>query len=114
MATQGNPHGPAKRSLSGDELADLEELFDEIDEDGDQRIQFTGFSQLLEDLGADMEYEEQRAGFRKIDRDHDGAVDFTDFVDWLRGMPRTVGPGKGPARATSERAERVRRWLRES
>jgi hypothetical protein len=114
MATHGNPHGPAKRSLSGDELADLEELFDEIDEDGDQRIQFTEFSQLLDDLGADMGYEEQRAGFRRIDRNQDGAVDFKDFVDWVRGMPRTGGPGQGPTRTISDRAQRVRRWLRES
>jgi Ca2+-binding EF-hand superfamily protein len=84
MGLHGNSHGPAKRPLSGDELADLEELFDQIDEDGDQRIQFAEFSQLLDDLGADMQYEEQRTGFRKIDTNHDGAIDFKDFVDWWR------------------------------
>ena len=88
MGVQGNSHGPAKRSLSGDELADLEELFDDVDEDGDNRIQFPEFSQLLDDLGADMEYEEMRAGFRRIDSNHDGAIDFTDFVDWWRGRQK--------------------------
>jgi Ca2+-binding EF-hand superfamily protein len=71
--------------LTGDDLADLEELFDEADEDGDRRIEFPAFAQLLDDLGADMEYDELRTGFRKIDRDHDGAVDFKDFVEWWRG-----------------------------
>jgi Ca2+-binding EF-hand superfamily protein len=90
MATQGNPHGPARRSvkrvLSGDDVADLQEEFDAADEDGDQRIEFTEFARILDDMGAEMSYEEQRAGFRKADKNHDGAIDFQEFLDWWREL----------------------------
>lgn len=88
MGAHSDSHGPLRRPLSGDDLADLEELFDEADEDGDQKIQFAEFSQLLDSLGADMEYEEMRSGFRKIDANRDGAIEFQDFVEWVRGIPR--------------------------
>ena len=87
MGAHSDSHGPVRRFLSGDELADLEELFDEVDEDGDHRIQFAEFSQLLDDLGTDMEYEEMRNGFRRIDRNQDGAIEFKEFVEWVRRMP---------------------------
>lgn len=88
MGAHSDSHGPIRRSLSGDDLADLELLFDEVDEDGDQKIQFAEFSQVLDSLGADMQYEEMRNGFRKIDTNCDGAIDFKDFVEWVRGIPR--------------------------
>ena len=51
MGSKDNPPPSVRRPLSSDELADLDEQFDECDVDGDQRIDFIEFSQLLENLG---------------------------------------------------------------
>jgi Ca2+-binding EF-hand superfamily protein len=73
------------RPLSGDELADLDEQFDECDANGDQRIDFAEFSQLLENLGSELRGTQRRLRFEAIDADHDGAIDRREFMDWWRG-----------------------------
>lgn len=85
MKTPRNPDRPARRPLSGDELADIEEQFDECDADGDQRIDFTEFAQLLENLGADVPPAQRRGRFEEIDSDRDGAIDRQEFTQWWRG-----------------------------
>lgn len=85
MVSKQNPPRPARRPLSSDELADLDEQFDACDEDGDQRIDFTEFSQLLENLGSEVPPEHRRGSFDAIDTDHDGAIDRREFMDWWRG-----------------------------
>jgi Ca2+-binding EF-hand superfamily protein len=74
-----------RRNLSSDELADCEEQFDECDADGDQRMDFTEFSQLLEKLGSEVPPASRRASFDTIDRDRDGAISRTEFMQWWRG-----------------------------
>jgi len=85
MRTRRDPHRTKGRSLSSDELADLEEQFDECDADGDQRIDRTEFSQLLENLGAEVPLAQRGARFDEIDLDHDGAIDRSEFMEWWRG-----------------------------
>lgn len=85
MADKRNPPRPVRRPLSSDELADLAEQFDECDADGDQRIDFTEFSQLLENLGSEVPPARRRARFDAIDTDHDGAIGRSEFMDWWRG-----------------------------
>lgn len=85
MANKHDPHRPAPRALSSDELADLDEQFDECDADGDQRIDFTEFSQLLENLGSSVPPSQRRARFDAIDANHDGAIDRREFMEWWRG-----------------------------
>jgi Ca2+-binding EF-hand superfamily protein len=82
---KGTPPPFVRRPLSGDELADLTEQFDECDADGDGRIDFTEFSQLLEHLGSEVPPEKRRAGFDAIDLDKDGAINMSEFVEWWRG-----------------------------
>lgn len=84
MSDKGIPP-PARRPLTGDELADLQEQFDECDADGDGRIDFTEFSQLLENLGSEVPPERRRSQFDVIDLDHDGAIDRAEFMEWWRG-----------------------------
>lgn len=80
--TARNPSGPRSRPLTSDELADAEEQFDECDMDGDQRIDFTEYSQLLETLGAEIPPAQRRNRFNAIDTDGDGAIDRAEFMAW--------------------------------
>lgn len=73
------------RPLSGDELADLQEQFAECDANGDGRIDFTEFAELLENLGSTVPPEKQRGHFDAIDLDRDGAIDRNEFLQWWRG-----------------------------
>jgi Ca2+-binding EF-hand superfamily protein len=83
MSTKRNPPSSG-RPLSGDDLADLTEQFDECDVDGDQRIDFIEFSQLLENLGSEVPPAQRRTRFDAIDLDHDGAIDRGEFMQWWR------------------------------
>jgi Ca2+-binding EF-hand superfamily protein len=85
MSSKRKPSSVAKRPLSSDELADLGQQFDACDADGDQRIDFTEFAQLLEDLGSELPATQRRARFDAIDTDHDGAIDRGEFTEWWRG-----------------------------
>jgi calmodulin len=70
-----------------EELLDLAEHFGQVDGDGDRRIDFAEFSRLVEDLADEdepMPLEERRIGFKEIDTDRDGAIDFHEFVAWWR------------------------------
>ncbi len=73
------------RPLSGDEIADCEEQFDTCDEDGDQRVGFAEFAQLLENLGSQIPPAQRRGQFEAIDTNHDGAIDRGEFLQWWRG-----------------------------
>ena len=73
------------RRLSGDELADAQEQFDECDLDGDQRISYAEFTQLLDNLGAEIALEHRRARFEQIDQDRDGAIVRDEFLKWWAG-----------------------------
>jgi Ca2+-binding EF-hand superfamily protein len=84
MNNKGEPRSSARRPLSSDDLADIHEQFDECDADGDQRIDLTEFSQLLEKLGSELPLTQRRARFAAIDTDGDGAVDRSEFMEWWR------------------------------
>lgn len=85
MTARRDSHRSGRRLLSSDELADCEEQFDECDGDGDGRIDFTEFSQLLENLGSDVPPAQRRTRFDEMDVDRDGAIDRSEFMEWRRG-----------------------------
>jgi len=85
MGSKDNPPPTVRRPLSSDDLADLDEQFDECDVDGDQRIDFIEFSQLLENLGWEVPPPQRRGQFDAIDVDRDGAIDRLEFMEWWRG-----------------------------
>jgi calmodulin/calcium-binding protein CML/plastin-2 len=65
-----------------EELDELREAFDYNDRDGDGRIQLDEFSDMLDELEADMSEKEIEIGFKDIDTNDDGLIDFQEFVAW--------------------------------
>jgi Ca2+-binding EF-hand superfamily protein len=64
------------------DLAELRAHFKFCDRDGDQRLSYEEFVELLENLDAGMSDEEMRLGFGLIDLDHNGSVSFQEFQHW--------------------------------
>jgi calmodulin len=72
----------AKSKPNEEELDELREAFDYNDRDGDGRIQLDEFSDMLDELEADMSEKEIEIGFKDIDTNDDGLIDFQEFVAW--------------------------------
>ncbi len=70
------------RMLDEERLAELREFFDDCDVNKDGRIQHDEFSKLLGELGTDVSAEEVAIGFAELDRDHDGTIDFGEFLSY--------------------------------
>jgi calmodulin len=70
------------KKLEEEELDEVREAFDYNDRDEDGLIDLEEFADMLEDLEADMSDAETRAGFREIDTNHDGKIDFGEFAAW--------------------------------
>ena len=68
-----------------DEIAELRESFRYNDPNGDGKIDFREFRNMLTDLEANATIDEARIGFDEIDTDSDGAIEFEEFVDWWEG-----------------------------
>ena len=74
MATKNKP--------TEEELDELREAFDYNDRDGDGRIQVDEFSAMLDELEAQMTGSDIEIGFKDIDTNDDGLIDFQEFVAW--------------------------------
>lgn len=72
----------AKSKPNEEELDELRETFDYNDRDGDGRIQLIEFSAMLDELEAEMSDSDIEIGFKDIDTNDDGLIDFGEFVDW--------------------------------
>ena len=72
----------AKNKPNEEELDELRETFDYNDRDGDGRIQIDEFSAMLDELEADMSGSDIEIGFKDIDTNDDGLIDFDEFVAW--------------------------------
>jgi Ca2+-binding EF-hand superfamily protein len=72
----------AKNRPNEEELDELREAFDYNDRDNDGRIQLDEFAAMLDELEAEMTSKEIEIGFKDIDTNDDGLVDFAEFVDW--------------------------------
>lgn len=70
------------RELDDEDMEELESLFDMSDSDGNGRIDFAEFRQLLADLDPEMGMEEIEVGFREIDANGNGDIDFEEFSEW--------------------------------
>jgi Ca2+-binding EF-hand superfamily protein len=72
----------AKNKPNEEELDELREAFDYNDRDGDGRIQLDEFASMLDELEAEMSESDVEIGFKDIDTNDDGLIDFTEFVRW--------------------------------
>jgi len=72
----------AKNRPNEEELDELREAFAYNDRDNDGRIQLDEFAAMLDELEADMSGKEIEIGFKDIDTNDDGLIDFAEFVDW--------------------------------
>lgn len=68
------------RHLAGSR--ELKEEFVQADKDRDGRIDVLEFASLMRGLEAGMSRTDLTIGFREIDSDADGLIDFQEFVDW--------------------------------
>ena len=71
-----------KEKPSEEQLDELREAFDYNDRDHDGMIQLNEFSDMLDELEADMSPKDIEIGFKDIDTNDDGLIDFAEFVDW--------------------------------
>jgi calmodulin len=71
------------RDSQGSERDDeLRELFAQTDSDGDQTIDVLEFRAMMRELDPEMSAQDAEIGFREIDIDHDGEIDFDEFRAW--------------------------------
>ena len=71
----GNP-------LTDDEQAEIREIFDHYDADKNGTIERSEFAALLAALDADMSEDEIATGMKALDDNHNGRIDFDEFVAW--------------------------------
>ena len=72
----------AKTKPTEEELDELREAFDYNDRDSDGKIQLDEFSSMLDELEAETSKSDIEIGFKDIDTNDDGLIDFQEFVAW--------------------------------
>ena len=91
---------------SAHDAKSLKRLFLEFDEDQNGTISTNEFQKIFKKLGLPVNKSEVRKLMKKIDRDHDGLVDYGDFLSALN--TNTAGSG---AKSTRKLTEEMHRFL---
>ena len=71
-----------KMKLTADRIDDIEELFDQADQDGDDQISLTEFRGLMVALDRRMHDNAVATSFLEIDTNRDGRISFAEFRSW--------------------------------
>ncbi len=66
----------------GQATTELKNSFDYNDSNRDGKISLEEFKNMLDELESYVSDGEARIGFSAIDSDHDGAIDFDEFLAW--------------------------------
>jgi calmodulin len=84
VATHGVEHGAEEKHMGTAEyrVAEIEELFENNDTDGNGDIDFDEFAELMRDLDEDLPRSALEVGFREIDTNKDGRINFGEFLAW--------------------------------
>jgi Ca2+-binding EF-hand superfamily protein len=64
---------------------DYEEIltyFNNFDSKKNGQLDFTEFSELISSIGFNIGEEQLKEGFKKIDTDHNNAIDIDEFMAW--------------------------------
>jgi len=90
------PLGPGEVEVSGiwgrvryneeDPFAEVKEIFDHYDRDGDGRIAARELARICEALGMEMEEHDLKVALLDVDRDADGKVAWEEFKAWWQSM----------------------------
>ncbi len=68
--------------LSEKQLNELEEIFDGCDKDGNDRIGWDEFCNMLDQLTGEKTLREKAETFDRVDTNHTGAITFDEFCAW--------------------------------
>lgn len=71
------------REISTEELR---ENFEHFDANGDGRIDMSEFCQLMAALGGDEPEADASIGFKAIDTDDSGVIEFDEFSSWFESL----------------------------
>lgn len=71
-------------TVTEQERQELKEAFDFSDGDSNGKINFLEFVDMLESLGAGIDAAQAQFGFKEVDTDGDGMIDFDEFIEWWR------------------------------
>lgn len=64
------------------ELAEIDALFAQSDQDNDGQINFTEFKALVRELDEDLSEQELRVGFSATDANGNGRINIDEFRAW--------------------------------
>jgi Ca2+-binding EF-hand superfamily protein len=65
-----------------EEIAEIDALFAQADQDHDGQINFTEFKALVRELDADMSEAELRVGFTETDANQNSRINIDEFRTW--------------------------------
>ncbi|MGR9091766.1 MAG: EF-hand domain-containing protein [Gammaproteobacteria bacterium] len=68
--------------MRNDKAAEIKENFDYFDRDGNGRIDFGEFVELMNALNAELTNDQARLGFESLDTDENGQIDLAEFQAW--------------------------------
>ena len=69
-------------TLDDKKLAMIKKEFDYFDADGNGQIEIEEFRELFAILAPESSRKEADQGFKTIDEDDSGSIDFQEFVEW--------------------------------
>ena len=74
---------PVRRKMTNTPTSELRQNFDHFDANGDGKIDLVEFTRLMDALGACEPGEDPLIGFRAIDADGSGIIEFDEFEAWF-------------------------------
>ena len=72
----------SRDELTEDELAEIKEIFDHFDTNNNGVIESHEFGSMLRALDENISEDEIAAGVRELDDNHNGVIDFDEFLEW--------------------------------
>jgi Ca2+-binding EF-hand superfamily protein len=80
----------SKERLPTDQRQRLREVFDAIDKDGDEELDYPELKAALKKFGVDLSLKELKQMWIAADKDASSSIDFDEFCDAIEAMPKTL------------------------